>query len=160
MAGCSSARFRLTQGTRAGNCAFEGTDAQIKADERRPVAVSAKTVLGGTGDSPVPVGDPPSGAAEQPWGKAVQSIEPILVFRPASRRVSVFSALRALCCSADFQSISIADLQSAERRIGPGTGVSQRLAEYNSAIQRSAAKPQPKERGSVTRRSFASRPAH
>ena len=63
--------------------------------------------------------------------------------------------------------LNTTDFQSAvspnciRRSVGsvPRAAVPRRLAECNSAIQRSAAKPQPKERGSVTRRSFAGRQA-
>jgi len=41
----------------------------------------------------------------------------------------------------------IAELYSAGRRTVPPVGISQRPAECNSATKRSAAKPQPKERG-------------
>ena len=49
----------------------------------------------------------------------------------------LFSALRALCCSADFQ--SAVSPTCSRRSVGsvPRTGVSQRLAECNSAIQQS-----------------------
>jgi len=49
--------------------------------------------------------------------------------------------------------------ESVRRAVAAGAGGSLLLSEWNSTIQPSAAKPQPKERGSVTRRGFAGRPA-
>jgi len=57
--------------------------------------------------------------------------------RPLRQPRYLFSALRALCCSADFQSAVSPTCSRRSVGSGPRTGVSHRLAECNSAIQQS-----------------------
>src|SRR5436190_569310 len=55
--------------------------------------------------------------------------------RAANTEAYLFGALRALCCSADFQSAVLPTCSRRSVESVPRTGVSQRLAECNSAIQ-------------------------
>ena len=86
------------------------------------------------------------------------------------RRSPVRQQAQRRICLARRRGQAVADFQSAvspnciRQSVGsvPRAVVPRRLAECNSAIQPSAAKPQPKERGSVTsvtRSSFAGHPA-
>jgi len=84
----------------------------------------------------------------------------VLVKRWLVAFVAVLSSMhKARGRSANFQfAVSPNWIRQAVGSV-PCGGLSQRNAEFNSAIQRSAAKPQPKVRGSVTRRDFAGHPA-